>query len=393
MSRRPLKIAILGNDAASYVKPMAEGLQRMLSRNGVESTVFYDGLAALAALPESFPLYIRKNGPSGLRIGKRTLKYLLKETPALYRFFTRLRSYDAIVIVASIPTCFMTTFFPDDTLRWLFPKTPLVLYDLFYLPTRGPWAAWLKDGSPEHSILEGGHWGLERYDWYLCASVVSETPMPLGAHPYSRIGLDLDDGSLKPGDKSEFFALLDFEHAPDLRERALQIQACEESGTKYAVLNGRYSIEAIRKLYGKSTMFFLSMRESFGLPICEAQASGSFVCTPYSDWCPSHWIKPDLSRAGPGELSPNFIVYDNDKNKLIEEIARVKRSYNPAMVVETFHRNHPQLYFGDDTALGAFIDKLRNGTITSRAHTRYREIRGSGIFPSHNPTGSLSRRA
>src|SRR5262245_15951905 len=35
-----LRIAILADDRASYVRPMAEGLSRMLSRVGVESTVF-----------------------------------------------------------------------------------------------------------------------------------------------------------------------------------------------------------------------------------------------------------------------------------------------------------------------------------------------------------------
>ncbi len=287
----------------------------------------------------------------------------------------------------------MDVFFNDEMVRALLPHTPIVLYDLYYLPTRGPWAGWLKQGNAEHGIAGAQKWGLDRYDWYLSASVVSESPMPAGSQPYSLVGLDLNDGTLAPGDKPEFVALLDFEHPDFMRERAVQIQACEESGTKYAVLHGRYSIEAIRRIHGTSSIFFLAMRESFGLPICEAQASGSYVFTPYSHWCPSHWIKPDLCKEGPGELSPNFIVYNNDKDRLVQEIARIKSIYDPAVVVETFHRYHRQLYFGDDTELSLFVNKVRNGVITSRSHRSFSAIQGAGHFPVSDQTASLSKRA
>jgi hypothetical protein len=388
-----MKIAILANDSASYVKPMAEGLARMLSRVGVNSTVFYDGLAELGRVQDTFSSYVEKNNATSWRVVKRTLRFMIEETPHLYRFMLRLRSFDAVVIVQTIPANFMKTFFNDRMVRWLLPDTPLVLYDLFYLPTRGFWPTWLKEGRPEMGIPTGGHWGLERYDWYLSASVVSETPMPPGVQPYSLIGLDLNDGSVAPGDKSEFVALLDFEDPQNMRERAVQIQACEESQTKYVVLHGRYSIEAIRRIHGTSSIFFVSMRESFGLPICEAQRSGSYVFTPYGDWCPSHWLKPDLSKEGPGELSPNFIVYHNDKGKLIREIERVKRTRNPAIVVHNFLKYHPQLFFGNDAEVSAFVGRLRDGSITSRTHEQHGDIRGCGYFPSHRPMAALSTRA
>ena len=388
-----MEIAILANDAPSYVKPMAEGLQRMFRRIGVNSTVFYNGLDELSRVQDSFESYVAKNNATWWRVAKRMLRFALEEAPHRFRFIGRLRSFDAVVIVQTLPANFMNTFFNDRVLRAFLPDTPLVLYDMFYLPTRGFWATALKDGRPELGIPTGGNWGLERYDWYLCASVVSETPMPPGVHPYSLIGLDLNDGSIAPGDKSEFVALLDFENPENMRERAVQIQACEESKTKYVVLHGCYSIEAIRRIHGTSSMFFVSMRESFGLPICEAQGSGSYVFTPYSDWCPSHWLKPDLSKMGRGGLSPNFIVYDNDKAKLVREIERVKRRYNPAVVVQNFHRNHPQLFFGNDAELSVFVSRLRDGSITSRTHEQHGDIRGCGYYPSHRPMAALSTRA
>ena len=388
-----MKIAILANDAASYVKPMAEGLQRMFRRLGVDSTVFYDGLAELGRVQDTYRSYVEKNNATSWRVVKRTLRFMLEEVPHQYRFMLRLRSFDAIVIVQTLPANFMNTFFNDQAVRSLLPDTPLVLYDLFYLPTRGFWGPALKEGRPELGIPAGGHWGLDRYDWYLCATVVSETPMPSGVQPYSLIGLDLNDGSIAPGDKSEFVALLDFEDPANMRERAVQIQACEESQTKYVVLHGRYPIETIRRIHGTSSIFFVSMRESFGLPLCEAQGAGNYVFTPYSDWCPSHWLKPDLSTEGPGELSPNFIVYHNDKRKLIQELERVKRIYNPATVVHNFHKYHPQLFFGNDAELSVFVGKLRDRSITSRTHEQHGHIRGCGYFPSHHPVAALSTRA
>jgi hypothetical protein len=187
--------------------------------------------------------------------------------------------------------------------------------------------------------------------------------------------------------------LLDFEDPQNMRERAVQIQACEETQTKYVVLHGRYSIEAIRRIHGTSSIFFVSMRESFGLPICEAQGSGCYVFTPYADWCPSHWLKPDFAKEGPGELSPNFIVYHNDKGTLMQEIERVKRIYNPALVVQTFHTYHPQLFFGNDAELAVFVGKLRDRAITSRTHEQHGDIRGCGYFPSYQPMTALSTRA
>jgi hypothetical protein len=42
-----MRIEILANDRASFIQPMAEGLQRMLRDCGAEATVHYDGLSHL----------------------------------------------------------------------------------------------------------------------------------------------------------------------------------------------------------------------------------------------------------------------------------------------------------------------------------------------------------
>jgi hypothetical protein len=390
MRRRNLRIAILANRNDSYVKPMAEGLQRMLSRVGAYGTVFYDGLERLSRLPTPFTEYIRHNGVGATRILRRVARYLKDEAPSVFRFVTAMRGFDAIVVVNSMPDVFLRSFFHDRTLRALLPATPIVLYDVFYLPTRGPWARWLREGRPQSYVTTGGNWGLERYDWYLCASVVSETPMPDGPQPVSVIGIDLDDGTLRPGPKPVFSALIDFEYAENMQERAVQIQALQSAHIPYTVLHGHYRIDKIREIYRSTCVYFVASRESFGLPICELQACGSYIFTPDTHWCPSHWVKPDLSQAGPGELSPNFVIYHNDQQLLIRELHRIRAGYDPQVVVSTFRRWHSQLFSGNDAELQRFIDKLRDGTINSRSHTNFGNIRGSGEFPFYHPRHSLS---
>ena len=166
-------------------------------------------------------------------------------------------------------------------------------------------------------------------------------------------------------------ALIDFEIPEHMAERAIQVLACHKTTTKCTVLHGRYPMEEIRSLYRQSSIFFLAHRESFGLPICELQACGSYVFTPYSDWCPAHWLKASLAQPGPGTLSKNFVVYNNDKQFLINEIERVKSSYDPYEVLSTFKNIHPQLYRGDLDELNQFVRMVESGEIHSQCHREY----------------------
>jgi hypothetical protein len=119
--------------------------------------------------------------------------------------------------------------------------------------------------------------GLNRYDWYLVVSVLSECPIPQGPQPYSLVGLNLNDGTLNPQPKGEFRALIDFAQPGHENERSIQIAACERTRTPYTVLEGSYSLEEIREIYRQSSIYFVAHRESFGIPICEVQACGSYV--------------------------------------------------------------------------------------------------------------------
>jgi glycosyltransferase involved in cell wall biosynthesis len=358
-----MKIAILANRARSFVRPMADGLKEMFDLIGVEASIFYQGLVDIANYSISNPTRSLKDQ---LITPYRDLKYS--------RLLNQLQNFDVIVVVGHAPNAFMNHFLRDESLRRSLPHVPIVLYDLVYLPTRGLWGKYLKEGSVEHGIPTGGHYGLERYDYYLCASVVSESPMPAGTQPYSLIGLKLDRKTLFASQKPEFIALLDFERPDHQAERQIQIQALEATQTQYIELKGSYSLETIRELYRRCSIYLIAHRESFGLPICELQACGSYIFTPYSHWCPSHWLKADLSQAGAGDLPPNFVVYDNDLEKLTQAITHKKRIYKADLVRQNFQDHHPHLLHGDLDELQSFVERLKISKIHSRSHQEYRSI-------------------
>jgi hypothetical protein len=369
-----LRIAILSDDRPGFQKVMAESLHRIVEAAGAKADIFADGLGALRRVPDRVPV----------RSARDVARYAVEALPICIRFAMRFRRYDAIVVSNSLPEVFLRTFFNDERVRALLPRTPILLYDVFYLPTRGHWWRWLRDGKPNAWIPAGHQWGMERYDWYLCASVVSEVPLAAGLHPYSQIGLNLDDGTLYPEQGGQFVALIDFAQEHHESERAIQIAACQEAEIPYIELRGRYTVAEIRQIYRRCSVYFVGFRESFGIPICELQASGSYVFLAHAHWAPSHWLKSDLTVDGPGQLSPNFVVYDNDKAQLVAELRRVKASYDAGQVVSTFRQYHPQLHFGDAAEMRTCLDMLHSGAIHSRSHEAY------ALMPITNYRGRFS---
>jgi hypothetical protein len=366
-----MRIAILGDRERGYVEPMAEGLQRMMRKAGVESQLLYDGIERFSRIPMPFRRYVQDRSTGHL--ARNTLRYL-KTIPSSYQFVSELRKFDAVVMVNSIARAFLTDFFCDEAVRAMLPDVPIVLYDVFYLPTRGPWGRWLKEGKPEVGVTTSGNWGLDRYDWYLVASVISECPMPQGPQPYSLIGLNLEEETLRPEPKAEFRALIDFAQPGHEKQRSIQISGCEKTRTKYTVLEGSYSLSEIRTIYRQSSIYFVAHRESFGLPVCEVQACGAYVFTPYSNWCPSHWLKPDIFQEGPGILPPNFVVYNNELETLVSKIERIKQDYDPRAVFDSLLQQHPQHYYGNQAELERFLTLLEKREIYSGRCKEYANI-------------------
>jgi len=243
---------------------------------------------------------------------------------------------------------------------------PIILYDVLYLATRPYWAKWLLENNTAKVGAKGRHWGLDRYDYYLCATEISEHPVPLGAEAFSAIGINFEDPSLFVEPDKPFTSLIDFEQAEQLPERAVQVLACIEADVPYKVLHGRYPIADIRAIYRRSSVYFLASRESFGLPICEVQACGALVLTPYVNWCPAHYL--ERHEGDGGRLPENFIVYNNDMRQLVNELKRLKRDHEPTKTVEKFKSEQPHFYYGNIAELARFVDHVKVGKISSQSH-------------------------
>lgn len=374
-----MRVDILANDRASFIKPMAEGLTRMLGTLGADARLHSDGLAKLM-LRQSFQFSSpRAIAGSALR--------LRQDRREFDQFAESLRGTDLIVVVANVPGSFARELYPNiELLRSRLPNVPIVNYDLHYLPTLYSWGRQILKGestllhSDHTGVLKKGHWGLERYDWYLMASVGTEVPLTREPHPYSLIGLDLDDGSLYPDQKGSFRALVDFPqdrlHYPEFRK--IQIEALRLAGVEYVALEGSYATAEIRKIYRESSIYFLASAEAFGLPICELQACGAKVFLPDPYWAASHWLGKDYFIEREPQLSSNFVVYENDPHALSHKIRETADAANPPQVRATFERIQPELLHGDLVELKAFLDRVDSGAIHSRLHEHHVSVARAG---------------
>lgn len=370
-----MKLAIMANEKDSFVRPLAEGLARMAKSCGAIAEIHYDGLEVL-----SLPLGLRNLSPRGIA------GFALKSAGYRKRFdemVDRLADADAIVVVAHVPASHSRHAHGNiERLRRRVPKIPIVDYDLIYLPTVEKWSAAmlrgdLSDISPEEmELVRPAPFGMERYDWYLVGSPVSEIPMPPGAQPYSAIGIDIDDGTLYPDQGGDFHVLVDFEQSRKnyLSFREVQLAAVKRAGVSYEVLEGRFTRQEIRAKYRKSAVLMLAHRESFGLPIIEMQSCGGQIFTPRPEWAGAHWIKEDLSVPGPGAHSSNFVVYENSVDALVGELIAAREKFDPQQRLATFRSEQAHLYNGDTAELGFFLDRLASGAIHSELHREHADL-------------------
>jgi hypothetical protein len=368
-------LAILANDRQSFIRPIADGLARITRACGATAEVHADGLDAL-----SVPLSISFASP---RSAVGSSLHLIRNRRMFDRLVDRVADSSAIVVVAHVPMSFARGSLRNiERLRERLPDIPIVNYAHYYLPTVDKWGLAMlrgaKTGLTEDDLrnFHRGSFRMNRFDWYLVASVVSEIPLPPGPQPYSLVGVDIDDGSLFPDQNGEVRALIDFAqnrlNYPSFRKT--QIAGLERAGVPYRILEGQFSLSEIRETYRHTGIFFLAHRESFGLPICELQACGSCIFTPRAEWAGAHWIKEDLTVPGPGYLSPNFFVYHDDIGRLTEQLEMVRSSFDPARNLRTFREFHPHLYRGDPAALAGFLSRIEDGTINSSTHLQHESI-------------------
>lgn len=363
-----MKVAILANDAATFVKPMADSLAKMLTEIGEVPTIHYNGTHFLRSIPTpqfwKNPLRYLKTVLSD--IAKTIVNPLFRYRYKRHLLFTSFRSLeedlnasDVIVVITDEPTAFLPVFGIEELRRRF--NIPIVLYTVVNVIL---WPDTIKKTQNQ------GGFGLERYDWYFVVSSIGDCPLPKDFDVFSLIGIDLRDSTLYP-DKDKFFAILDFPREGFENERSIQVQALEETNTKYFLLDQPMTIEEIRKIYRKSCIFFLSCSETFGLPIVELQLCGSYIGTPFKNWAPSHYVNKNAYEKGEGDLGRNFIVYDNDKAALKNEILKIRSNYNPQAVIKEFADAYPHLYHGDKRELQKFVELVKKGVIHANSHLTY----------------------
>lgn len=370
-----MRVDILANDRASFIKPMAEGLARMLEGLGATPKLHYDGLEQLMRRQSIDLSSVRSFAGSTAR--------LLGNRKHFAGFVERLRGTNLIIVVSHVPSSFSPSLLPNvERLRQLFPDVAIVNYDLVYLPSLDSWSrAILKDektglSDDDMRIFARGKFGMERFDWYLVASIGGYIPLEPGAHPYSVIGVDVDDGRLFPDQRGEFSVLLDFPQTrgdyPKFRE--VQLEALRLSGVKYEILNGRYTRDELLAVFRRSSALLLTHAESFGLPICEAQACGCLIFAPDPHWTTAHWLSEKYQEKRSTTLSPNFVIYENDADKLAELLRQTAAAFDPEIVRDTLTELQPQMFRGDRAKLKYFLDRIKSREIHSRLHKSHTRI-------------------
>jgi hypothetical protein len=350
---------------------MGNGLKRMLGLIGIDSTIYNDEDITNTFYSETEKSIIRlKNLVKKIVNFFSSKKYTVVELRGNYYLIEKLQGFDAVIVIAHLPTSLSKKHFSYiEEIRSKI-KVPIINYDLCFWSTRGEWC--------ERVINEkqwGGFTGFDRFDWYIAVSNISEFPQNKNIEwPVTLVGGSFASKELYPDQKNVFKVLIDFERPSHSDERKLQLDVLNELKIPYTILRGEYEYSNLCSIYREHSAYFLAHRESFGLPIVELQNCGSYIFTPYKNWAPSHYINKDVSEKGEGDLSDNFIVYNNQKELLIKELLRIKSKFDASVVIERFSAKHPHLRFGDLENLKLVITMIKDGRINSLTHSEHKGI-------------------
>lgn len=363
-----MKFIIFADKNYNYRKPMADGLYKHLISLGHDVEILYDGNYWLSKIP-LWKVLITDIFKALMNIKSKKRLYFLRFWSMVNfnrNHKNKILDADCLIVVDNCPNVYYKNCLSRLEILRKEYKGPIVNYDLHYLPNQG-WYVMIKEKDSDN-------FGLERFDWYLPASLVTEYAIPREIPQiYNCIGFDLHSDDLKP-EQDEFLAVLDFEHAGYEKERSIQIKALELTNTKYICLKGRYTRDEIRALYRKCSIFFTSVRESFSLPVIEVQLCGGIIATPYAKWLPAHFLNKSIYEKGVGTLGRNFIVYENNLETLIQSIKKCKEEFNAINNINNFRNDYPSYYSINDKSLNDFCNSVNNGFISKQKHNEFSEL-------------------
>jgi hypothetical protein len=323
----------------------------MLAKLGVSCQVFYgvEGLLRrllpLAKRPRRWHL----NWHS--RIRTKLTHY--REDRAL---LAQLRRYSAVIYCGVIPNAMWRNYYDIESLRRHLPGIPILLYEVYYL-----------GNAPrmQTQFDRNGDFGIGRYDWHLSVSEVTEIRGKPGP-PWTAIGLDLEHTALRPAPKKEFSVLLDFAQPGHESHREQQLAVLLELGITPIMLEGRYPMAEIRRLYQQACVYLMQSSEAFGLPIAECLYAGAYVFTPHSSWPMAFRLDLNPKVGGPGQLPEVFRVY-GDAEGLRQQLLALLESYDldetPYRISDTFCRTYPTFCAGDLQALQGVVTRIERGEV------------------------------
>lgn len=366
-----MKVVIFADKSYNYIRPIADGLHQAFLELGCQSVIWYDGIYWLNKLK------LRKVFVADIWRTFQNLKYGSKKY--INRFWSLLTFYnlkrrkelnecDVIVVVQNCPGTFDANNLKRlDFLRNTYHK-PIINYDFHYLPNQAWWGRIKQLARPR---------GLEQFDWYLPVGLVTEFAIPREIPKiYNCIGMDITKSTVGGGklmpEQKEFRVLLDFPRPGHEETRKREKQWLDDINVKYVELNGRYTTAEIRKIYRSISVYIVSSRESFGLPIVELQLCGAKILTPHKEWVPAHYLNKSPFENGTGNLGSNFVVYQ-DETDFKEKLLKLKDEIDYSTNVETFQREYPLYFHIDKTELSQFISKIESGEIHADSHLDYKK--------------------
>lgn len=329
-----LNISIISEPGYASPRVLSEVLKLFIEKNGHSAKTYYRSIA-LKRLFDS------------KTVGKNKVLWLLYRLKYLYldnKLFESLKISDAVIICSTIPYAFLGNTYNIEKLKTKIKNKPIFYYGVRYI----------KDCPSQLEKLKSlNNASVEKFDWHLTvASAVSTEKNPVS--PWTQIGLNLKCTGLRPNEKKEFIAIVDFERKGYEHYRQNQIQALNELGIPFISLEKSYTIKEIREIYKKAAIYFIQSSESFGVPIAECFSCGSYVFTPDSKW-PMAWrLNEKAENNKPNSLPECFVVY-NDRKDLKNKLITLRDNYNlektPKKVFDTFYKNYPRFYDGNRDAL------------------------------------------
>lgn len=343
-----MKVAILSRPGDCFPNIISIGLSGMLTELGVDHKIFYDAIPFLMRILPFSQKPKRWANNFHYRVYNK-LKYY-KEDKKLLK---ELAEYDLIILSECLPNAFWKNYLAIETLRSKLSNKPVIPYLDAYI-----------DNAPIHQEMwfdNDDHNGT-RYDYHLCPTELTELKNKNKTN-WAAIGINISPSGLKPVKKDEFIAVIDFLQPGYEAYRDQQIKVLNELGIKTIILQGRYPMQEIRKIYQKASIFFLAFPETYGLPIAECFACGTYVFTPNAAW-PMSWRLEEYPMPwAAGTLPDCFRVY-NDEKDLRNQIILLREGYDPNQtpleVHETFLRYYRKQYYGDINALRNVLNKYAN---------------------------------